>query len=86
MLQKVIMVCQQKFDAAQDVLKWFPDVRGQTIAKCHSFSNMYDMLQAIVDRLAGKTYLVQKNIKNSVFLRTKMGITSIWEDLPNSPF
>ena len=34
---------------------------GQIIAKCHSFPNVYDMLKAKVDRLAGKTYLVQKN-------------------------
>ena len=42
---------------------------------------MYDMLKAKVDRLAGKTHLVHKNQKNSAFLRTKMGITSLWEDL-----
>ena len=34
---------------------------AQIIAKCHSFPNMYDMLEAKVDRLAGKTYFVQKN-------------------------
>ena len=43
---------------------------------------MYAMLYAKVNRLAGKTYLVKKTTtKNSVFLRTKMGITSLWEDL-----
>ena len=53
----------------------------QIIAKCHSFPNIYDMLSAKVKRLGEKTYLVQKTPKNSVFLRTNMGITSLWEDL-----
>ena len=39
------------------------------------------MLQAKADRLAGTTYLVKKTPKNSVFQRTKIGITSLWEDL-----
>ena len=34
---------------------------AQIIAKCHSFPNLYDMLKAKVDRLAGKNYFVQKN-------------------------
>ena len=34
---------------------------AQIIGKCHSFPNMYDMLWAKVDRLAGKAYFVQKN-------------------------
>ena len=34
---------------------------------CINFPNMYDMLKAKVDRLVGKTYLVQKKIKNSLF-------------------
>ena len=38
------------------------------------------MLQAKADRLAGTTYLVKKP-KNRVFQRTKIGITSLWEDL-----
>ena len=38
-------------------LKWFTD--SQIIAKCYSFPNMYEMLNAKVDRFAGKTYLVQ---------------------------
>ena len=43
---------------------------------------MYDMPQAKVDRLAGKTYLVKKKTpKDCVFLRQKIGITSLWEDL-----
>ena len=42
---------------------------------------MLDILKAKVDRLAGKTYLVQKTPKNSHFYATNMGITSLWEDL-----
>ena len=42
---------------------------------------MYDMLKAKVNRLAGKTYLVQKKPKNGLFQRKKIGITSLWEDL-----
>ena len=52
MFQKVEYGLPAKSDALQDTL---------IIAKCHTFPNMYDMLQAKVDRLAGKTYLVQKN-------------------------
>ena len=40
------------------------------------------MLWAKVDRLAGKTYFVEeKTPKNSIFLQTNIGITSLWEDL-----
>ena len=42
---------------------------------------MYDMLQAKVDRLAGKTYLVQKTAKNRHFFVKNIDITSLWEDL-----
>ena len=41
---------------------------------------MNDMLQAKVDCLAGRTYLVHKNLK-TVFFSGKFGITSLWEDL-----
>ena len=40
---------------------WNAFLIAQIIAKCHSFPNMYGMLLAKVDRLAGKTYFVQKN-------------------------
>ena len=42
---------------------------------------MYDMLKAKVDRLAGKICLVKKSPKNGLFLRQKIGIISLWEDL-----
>ena len=42
-------------------MHWNAFLIAQIIAKCHSFPNMYDMLWAKVDRLAGKTYFVQKN-------------------------
>ena len=42
---------------------------------------MYDMLQAKVDRLARKTYLVKKKPKNGHFQRKKTGLSSLWEDL-----
>ena len=49
-------ICEKVSDVAQNDF-----LIGQIIAKCHSFPNMYVMLQAKVARLAGKTYLVQKN-------------------------
>ena len=41
---------------------------GQIIAECHKFPNMYDMLQAEVDGLAGKTYFVRKKHLKQPFL------------------
>ena len=42
---------------------------------------MGGMLYAKVDHSAGKIYLVQKNTKNGLSERTKIGIAKLWEDL-----
>ena len=49
--------------------------------RSHSFPNMYGILLAKVDRLAGKLISSKKTPKNSVFWRQEIGITSLWEDL-----
>ena len=43
-----------------------------------------DMQKAKVDHFAGKTYLVKKTHKNSLFLVTKIGITSLWEGMEDN--
>ena len=42
-----------------------PFLIAKIIAKCHSFPNMYDMLKAKVDRLAGKMGLEKKTASYS---------------------
>ena len=42
---------------------------------------MYDMLQAKVDPLAGKSICFKKNTKNALFEWQEIDITSLWEDL-----
>ena len=42
---------------------------------------MCGIIKAKVNRLAGKVYLVKKTAKNALFERTKIGMTSLWEDL-----
>ena len=41
------------------------------IAECHSFPNMYDMLKAEVDHLAGRSLLATKKTPKTVFSRWK---------------
>ena len=48
---------------------------------CIGFPKMGGMLYAKVDHSAGKIYLVQKNTKNGLSERTKIGIAKLWEDL-----
>ena len=56
-------------------MHWNAFLIAQIIAKCHSFPNMYDMLQAKVDRLAGKTYFVQKkHLKTAFFGGKEFGL------------
>ena len=54
-LGKMSPICQQNSDASEDALKWFPDSQND------SFPNMYDILEAKVDRLVGKSILAKKN-------------------------
>ena len=62
-------------------MHWNDFLIGQVIAECHSFPNMYDMLKAKVDRLAGKTYFVQKTPKNSLSRRQGIWVAWLWEEL-----
>ena len=51
--------CQQSSDASNNALKLFQDSPFEPLQ--HKFQNMYDMLSAKVDRLAGNIDFAQKN-------------------------
>ena len=45
--------------------------------KCHSFPNMYDMLQAKIDRLATTIDFLQKHPQNGLLSKRKCMIYSV---------
>ena len=69
-LRKLSPICQQNSDASEDAQKWFPDSQND------SFPNMYDILEAKVDRLVGKSILAKKTPKTALSRRQK----SLWGD------